>query len=333
MVKAPFYISELCPSSVKELLLKTTLGTNGAMYQHQDTEQRLAELDNPLFFGVERNGKALGNITFCRRDKNWYIRYFAFDAIFHAGEKRRKNETKSRLKEEVHQFFEQQLSAQVACFYAYIDPKNERSVAMSKQFGFEEIGQIKTQSFSRIQPKKKVTLHQCSDWTWIQELLHTHFADHRFYTPIYSSKARFYYVLNEANEIVACANVLPVTWKIVRLPGKYGALLTRSIPYIPFLRKLIRPQNHQFLALDSVYTKNQDSTLLSDLFESILAAEKQTVALWWTDVNEPIYTSSKANVKWGLLHKLLGNPTVSLVCKGKKPIATTPFYVSSVDLV
>jgi len=333
MVQAPFYLSETCPSSVKELLLKTTLGTNGAMYQHQDTEQRLAELDNPLYFGVERNGNALGNITFCRREKNWYIRYFAFDAIFHAGVKPRKKETKSRLKEEIHRFFEKQLSAQVACFYAYIDPKNERSVAMSKQFGLEEIGQIKTQSFSRIQPKNKVTLHQSSDWNWIQESLNSHFSNHRFYTPIYASKARFYYVVNEVNEIVAYAKVLPVSWKIVRLPGKYGALLTRSIPYIPFLRKLIKPQNHQFLALDSVYTKNQDTALLSDFFETILATEKQTVALWWTDVNDPMYTASKSKVKWGLLHKILGSPTVSLVCKGKKPEATTPFYVSSVDLV
>ena len=59
--------------AVIKLLESTTLGTNGAMYRHLDTRDRIKQADNPLFLSLERNEKVIGNITFCNRNDHWYI--------------------------------------------------------------------------------------------------------------------------------------------------------------------------------------------------------------------------------------------------------------------
>ena len=50
-----------------KLLSNTELGTNGARYVHLDTEVRIKEADNPWSFSLERNGRIIGNVTFCVR--------------------------------------------------------------------------------------------------------------------------------------------------------------------------------------------------------------------------------------------------------------------------
>lgn len=333
MIKEPFYLSETCPKSVKNLLLGTTLGTNGAKYQHLDTEQRINDLDNPLYFGLERNKKALGNITFCRRDRNWYIRFFAFDSLFQSASSSSTQKKTSRLKDTIDAFFEQRLVNEVDCFYAYIDPKNSRSLAMSERFDFHTIGSLKTQSFSRLYPKKQLKLNSSNEPEFMTEVLSSSFKTYRFFKPVFASNSILYYIKDENNSIIAHASVLPVRWKIKRIPGKFGAFLTKALPYIPFLNKLIHPQDYRFLALDSCYINPAYSSLFSDFLESILYAEKQHVIFWWVDVNDPNYKQIKKQTNWGLLHKILDTPTVSVVCKGKQPENKTPIYVSSVDLV
>ena len=70
-MNAPFYVRETASEAVKDLLLQTTLGTEGATYQHLNTDEILQQLDKPLFLSLERGNSALGIVTFCRRQKNW----------------------------------------------------------------------------------------------------------------------------------------------------------------------------------------------------------------------------------------------------------------------
>ena len=91
------------------LLESVTLGTDGAHYRHLDTRERIFESDNPLFLSMERHTKVLGNVTFCRREKNWYIRYFAFDGAMQAQGKK-KSSSNGLLKRELNAFFDRQLN-------------------------------------------------------------------------------------------------------------------------------------------------------------------------------------------------------------------------------
>lgn len=64
MLSSLFRINTEPSKGVIDILKKTTLGSNGGLYQHLNTEARVLDLDNPLFLTLERNDKVLGNVTF-----------------------------------------------------------------------------------------------------------------------------------------------------------------------------------------------------------------------------------------------------------------------------
>jgi hypothetical protein len=336
-INPPFYLREEFTPEILDLLSKTSLGTNGAKYQLLDTKTRIQELDNPLFLSVERNQKAIGNITFCKRGKNWYIRYFAFDSLFQKKDTLRfKNNTQSLFKQEILSFFEQVSTQQNISFYAYIDPLNQRSLEMSKTFGFQTIGKITTQSFSRFYPSKKINISKSEDALFNQQKLDSTFSKHAFYFSDQNKKGAFYVSYNEKYEIIAFAKITQVHWKIERLPGKFGNFLNKILPYIPWMKKIIYPPSHRFLAFDSVWIQDENPQLLSDFFESILAVEKRNLLFWWVDDREHVYAESKNQISWGIFHKMLKNPSVHVVQKSNiRSIenSTAPFYVSAFDLV
>lgn len=334
-----FILRESHTQGIVDLLEATTLGTNGAKYKHLDTAERIKEADAPLFLSMERNDKVLGNITFCQRGRNWYIRYFAFQSFLQGSDSKSKHpKGNSTLKHELGKFFDEalNLSDSVDSMYAYIDPKNDRSKWMSENFGFHKMGELATQSFSRIYPKKSARLSKIDDWNEIASIVRAFYGNNHYYFETHCSKPPFYVLKNEINEIVALARTVTVHWEIVRMPGKMGGLLTKMIPYIPFLRKLIQPKNHTFLVPEIVWTKNNDAKLLIELFEGILADQGLNLILWWTDTRNPLYKNVQSNVKWGLLHKLIGVAPVDVVqlrSKSYNHRSKEPIFVTAYDMV
>lgn len=329
-------------SRILDLLQGTVLGTNGAKYKHLDTSTRIYEADNPLFLSVERHEKTLGNATFCRRGEHWYVRYFAFQAAMQSSENKKPTQKgNSLLKRELNSFFTQVLegnaeSPPVKSIYAYIDPKNDKSKWMSESFGFKTIAHLATQSFSRVNPKKSNRLEICTDWNEIAPIIRAFYGGNKYYFETHCAKPPFYVLRNDNNEIIACARTVNVNWEIVRLPGKMGGLLTKTIPFIPFLRKLIRPKKHQFLVPEIVWAKNMNSKIVTELFESILAEENLNLILWWTDIQNPLYQQVKAEINWGLLHKVIGVSPVDVVqlkSNSYKDESQEPVFITAFDMV
>ena len=334
-----FKLRETHTQGIIDLLEATTLGTNGAKYKHLDTAERIKEADAPLFLSMERNDKVLGNITFCQRGRSWYIRYFAFQSFLQGSENRSISQKgNSGLKRELGQFFDEALNKidSVDSMYAYIDPKNDRSKWMSENFGFEKIGQLATQSFSRVHPKKSAGLSKIEDWNELASIVRSFYGSNKYYFEAHCAKPPFYVLKNETNEVVAFARTVNVHWQIVRMPGKLGGVLTKAIPYIPFLRRLIRPKNHEFLVPEIVWAKNNDSKLVAELFEGMLVDQKLNLILWWTDTRNPLYKNVKSNIKWGLLHKLIGVAPVDVVQLRSKSYTIQneePIFVTAYDMV
>lgn len=310
--------TEVTPGIIA-LLQGTVLGTKGAKYKHLDTSKRIYEADNPLFLSVERREKTLGNATFCRRGEHWYIRYFAFQSSLQRAENGKSKQKKnSILKQELNSFFQQVLKGNgtqkpISSLYAYIDPKNDRSKWMSEDFGFKTISHVATQSFSRINPKKSNRLKICTDWNEIAPIIRAFYGDNQYYFETHCSKPPFYVLKNDEQEIIAITRVIVVNWKIERLPGRMGGFLTKAIPFIPFLRKLIRPNKHQFLAPEIAWAKRNDPKIFSELFESVLADNDLNLMLWWTDIKNPLYQQVKDKTNWGILHHLIGVSEVDVV--------------------
>ena len=337
-LKPPFYTDENYSGQTLDLLKDTTLGSNGAKYRHRGIEKRIGKLYHPLFLNLYMRNKLLANLTFCRREKDWYIRYFAFNSIFQSAPQENKIRTSSsKLKSKLASFFENALSVKDGpdVFYAYIDPRNERSLNMSQFFGLKPIAEIATQTFSRLKPKK-ASLVCISDKAEIETLVSGQFGEYSFFHPYqtYQTEDSNFWVLKEKGEIIAFAKSYSAEWKIERLPGKNGALLTRLIPYIPVLRKLIRPGAHKFSVIDSVWVKNDDAQLFQTLAEGILFAESRNVLHWWVDKKDPLWNHIKDKTNWGLIHKINGVHPVSLMARGNKAITLDrPAYISGFDFI
>jgi hypothetical protein len=328
--------SEASPQLI-ELLESTTLGTNGAKYRHLDTRNRILEADDPLFLSIERNNKILGNVTFCRRGKTWYIRYFAFQQMLQSSNRPKEtHKANSHLKQQLRFFFDEQFQSEVETMYAYIDPKNDRSKWMSQNFGFHKISTLATQSFSRIYPKKSPRLEKIEDWNEVKPIVMKNYGKHGHFFTTHASKPPFYILKGENGQIMACARVTKVHWEIVRLPGKFGSLLTKAIPFIPFLNRLINPKNHTFLVPEIVCVNQDNPELLDELFSAILFQEKLNLMLWWMDATDPLYISVKNKVQWGLLHKIIGVAPVDVVGRkriGMKEKDESPIFVTAFDMV
>ena len=324
-----------------DLLTETVLGTNGSRYQHLDTPKRIYQADNPLFLTIERNNRVWGNLTYCRRGADWYIRYFAFRSFLQAGGNAKSNErSQSFIKQSLQRFFDDAFTGKsdfgkVNSMYAYIDPRNERSKWMSEHFGFKVIGQLATQSFSRLNPKQSERLVEVNDVESITDLLEAKRTSHRyFYT---AQLAPPYYALkSKEGELLALMQHTLVHWRIERFPGRFGAVLKSVVPYLPFIGRLIQPDHFTFIVPDVLYIKDNNAELLMELFEAVLAKEMQHVMLWWIDSVDPLYIAVQEKINWGLLHPLLGVQPVDVV--QRKQIEDNqnpkkPQFVAAFDMV
>lgn len=325
-----------------DLLNKTTLGSNGAIYRHLDTNERILEADDPLFLSVERYEKIIANATFCRRRNYWYVRYFAFSSFSQASTKKNTREkSPSILKRELNTFLDAILEGKhsiepIESIYAYIDPRNYRSKWMSENFGFKVIAELATQSFSRLHPKKSNRLEFLSDWEELEPIIQEKYGEHMFFFTTHSNKPPIYILRDDNEKIIAAAKTTKVNWEIVRLPGKMGAILTKIIPFTPVLNKLIRPKRHTFIVPEIVYSSNNDPELIDELFNAILHAEKCKLILWWIDQKDPIYTSIQSKIKWGILHKLLGVNPVDVMERKNSTVSkdvSAPIFVSGWDMI
>ena len=295
------------------LLESVTLGTDGAHYRHLDTRERIQEADNPLFLSMERHQKVLGNVTFCKRDKHWYIRYFAFDGAHQANGKK-KSSSQGLLKQELTTFFDDRLqSGEVDSFYAYIDPRNVKSLWMSENFGFETTSKIATQTYSSVRKPKKGRVVNNENPTEIPSQIISQFQNQRFFFEDQLKKGNHFSILNEEGELLAFAKTTSANWEIKRLPGKMGGFLVNVLPFIPFLNKLIRPKKHSFTVPEAVFVKDNNPDLLKELFDGILTHLNQRLLIWWVDEKDELYSTIKSKINWGLLHKVIGVSHANLV--------------------
>ena len=316
------------------LLESVTLGTDGAHYRHLDTRERILEADNPLFLSMERHTKVLGNITFCQREKNWYIRYFAFDSSMQSlGTKKSKSE--GLLKKELNGFFDEQLkSGEVESFYAYIDPRNVKSLWMSENFGFETIGEIATQTYSSVRKPKSGRVIVDTNPRGIPAEVQAHFQSQRFFFNEQLIKGKHFSIRDNNGDLIAFAKTTSAHWEIKRLPGKFGGTLVKVLPYIPLLNRLIKPKNHSFLVPEAVFIKNNDPQLLTELFDGILAHMNERVIIWWVDEQDELYTSIQSKINWGLLNKIIGVNQVNLVERSlTKRTTENTNYTSGFDFI
>ncbi|MEZ4921567.1 MAG: hypothetical protein R2780_00185 [Crocinitomicaceae bacterium] len=319
--------SETPPDSVIELLSNTLIGTEGMLYQLMDTKTKIHELVDPHFLYMERNGKAIGNITICERpitlndqkQDSLYIRYFAFDTIFQGGsEKGRSNSsfhTYFKSLFETSNFDPLDPESKKSIYWAFIDPQNMRSFNMNERFGFQTIGRFHTYSFSRITPKKisSVERLQHHDKEEVKLLIQEFYKDFNFYSDVHLFDHDNFFVLRQKGEIVAGIQTNPVRFNIKNLPGASGKLLIKLLPVIPGMRKLINPKEHKFLATEGIFWKKGFEDKIQGLLEGTLfLTQHHSMLLWVDDQNKML---EDLNIRWGIIQKTKKNNAINIVAK------------------
>lgn len=338
-----FKLNESASDKIIDLLDEAVLGTNGAQYRHLDTKEKIGECDDPLFLSMERNEKAIGNITFCRRGGHWYIRYFAFSTLVQSsGKQKSKASGEGFIKREINRFFDLAFQGEfdqpVQSFYAYIDPNNVKSLWMSENFGFEKIGTVVTQSFSRTHPKASSRLYKLDSWEEMKDSVSTRYKDYAYYFDVQTKKPPLYVLKDDSGKIIASTKISYASWEIKRFPGKLGGILVKLVPFVPILNKLIKPKQQNFLVMEAPVIENNDPKLFEELISGILNTEKKTVCFWWVDPRDELYRSTQQSVKWGLLHRLLGSPEAFVVRKTNPQITVSqetgsPIYTVGLDFI
>lgn len=314
------------PEPVIELLLNTLIGTEGTLYQLLDTPNKIHQLHNPHFIYLERNGKAIGNITVCERAVNLnqksepslYIRYFAFDQLFQGGTGKGKSSSG------FHTYFKALFETsnlnpiepqnEKSLYWAFIDPQNLRSYNMNERFGFQTIGSFKTKAFSRTNPKNQsVSRLENDEKPAVLNQIKSFYKGFHFFSDVHLFDNDQLFVLKKNGKIVAGIQANPVHWRIKNLPGLSGKFLLKTAAYIPGLKKLINPDDYRFLATEGLFWDKDCEHHVEELLEGVLALTGHHSLLIWTDENNLMLDNLK--VKWGFIQRMKKDNSIRIVAK------------------
>ncbi len=224
--------------------------------------------------------------------------------------------------------------------YAYVESKNERSKNLIHQAGYEYIRSFLTLAFSRFSPRKNPDVMRITpDMIPVMKAkLKDYYAGHSFYTDEFTFHNDNYYVLKEGEEIIAGLCAIPTCYSIVNMPGVWGWILMKIMPYMPFFRRLFRPGEFRYLVLSAIYCKDGREDVLPDLFEAVCAGEGYHTALTWLDDHSALYEKLHTNRRMGAINRIL-NAKPGLVYASfnnvtdeeKETFYDNPVYISGFD--
>jgi hypothetical protein len=325
--------SEQSSEAIVKLLSETVLGCNGARYRHCDTVENIQKIDNPLFLTLQRKEMLLANVTFCRREGAWYVRHFVFRSKAMA--KKTKSKKQGFIRQQLNYYFQGKLyNLNCTSFYAYIDPSNIRSKQIAESFGFEKIGTIYTQTFSRISSRNSTRVTQEIYNSEIENLIQTKYGQLPYFFDDQLRKGTFYTLRDDQNQLLALTNVHRTQWQWQRLPGKIGGILVKLLPLLPFFRRIFNPKAHHFIVFDTVISLSENVEELTELFSATLKQEKVNTAIWWIHENNKLHNKMSKVLSWGPLHTINGVHPVDLMALGEPKInASDETYVNGFDFI
>ncbi|MFZ2286801.1 MAG: hypothetical protein WAV93_07440 [Bacteroidales bacterium] len=337
------------------LLKATVLGSEGGMrYSMQNTPERIRSYGDGLsFMALYKKSSLKGVIGVCRRATlnrgvrydSTYLRYLAIQSAFQtekAPSRRRERLTEdtdsfrqrilSVIRDPQHVTGEENDGTASHVMYAYVESSNERSRNMINQAGYEYIRSFLTVAFSRFSPKpdSTVTRLRTEEEPAMAILLEEYYRDYCFYTDEFSFYDHRYYVLRRNGEIVAGVGAIPAQYTVVNVPGVWGWLMMKVLPYTPWFRRLFRPREFRYIILNAIYCRKGSEELLPDLFEAVCAEEGYHTALTWLDDHSFLYDTLRTNRRMGALNRMLNAKPglVYALFTGLSPTETEKFYDS-----
>ena len=331
-------VGQTFEDEIVSLLKRTIYGTKGPKYQHTGQEVKLTNLKSPIFFTLKNKEGVIGFYCLCEREimvgsehyLGYYGRYLTVDEHFQG------NHYGNLLKKVATEYIKAN-SASPSILYSYIEENNTRSLNISKNLGFESISTLETIIFSRLYSQKNVNITHLNS-TELPTILFKLESQNsttilrNFENVNYQGN---YFVIKEKGVIVAGLQTNPVRWKIKEMEGISGKILLKILPYIPIFKRLINPEQYDFLAIEGIFVAKGCEEYLYDLLEGILNQFDITSALIQLDSKSPFLKLFKEKGNLGLLNAMKKDVKTHVMIKTinceESIIKEGEVYVSSFD--
>lgn len=332
------------PDEAVVFLDETSWGTEGAVYEHKNTEEKIEHLHNPTLMTLDKGGKMVGTAAFCNvpvtvGDKHYncyFVRYFASSPSIRG--KGVISKYGSKLMELIHEG-----ETRKTIFYASVEKGNKASYKAAQNSGYDRIGTVSTNGFSRFFPRKSEHTERVTMGAEQEEVIGLMQEQYKEHALVHFNSLFLhddYYVIRENGEIVAGCQVHRALWVIDSMPGLMGKILLHVVPRIPVLNQLFNPKRFEFLAFDGIYVKPGYEERLSELFEGLLAMNDLKSALYWMSSICPVRKRILENIKPGLIHSFVKDSDVYIMASFNgldkreiEDIKSRPFYASGFDYI
>ncbi len=358
-------VSDYANEGILDILNHAVQGSEGGLrFSLLNIAPRIsAYKDQIRFVSLYKKNEIVGTVGSCFRISGQgnlrypssYLRYLAFQSTYQTGvrwRKRRKaiikQEKDDNFKEKTLEIFSKPhlldldnvFEGDKHVMYAFLESMNERSKNLVSQAGYEYIRSFLTVVFSRFSPEPdpRVTLLSDDQKGKMESLLLEYYREYSFFSTDYSFFGDRYYVLKEGDEILAGVSAIPSVYKVYDIPGVWGWVMMNVLPKMPFFRRLFRPGEFRFLVFDAIYCKKGNEKILSDLFESVCAAEGYHTGLTWLDDRSLLYDKIRTVVKMGALNRMLNAKPglvytrfINISDKEKEAFYNAPAYISGFD--
>lgn len=348
-------------TEILDLLTSAVIGAEGGMqYTMQHIPEKIKAYGKGIsFLALYKKDVLSGVIGLCNRrtttagiDYNTtHVRYLTFRSAFQTVtnglvQKEHSTHLQESFKHKVFSILsrpmvkEEETDTEKHVMYAYVESKNERSKNLINQAGYEYIRSFLTVAFSRFSPKPDSDVAKLSPdkVPSMKERLKAYYGSYSFYSDEFSFYKDNYYVLREGDEIIAGLCAIPTSYKIVNMPGVWGWVLMKIMPYTPFFRRLFRPGGFHYLVLSALYCAEGREDVLPRLFGAVCAEEGHHTALTWLDDHSSLYEKLRTNRKMGALNRILNAKPglvyasfLNLTQEEKEKFYDSPVYISGFD--
>jgi hypothetical protein len=358
-------VSDYANEGILDILDHAVQGSEGGLrFSLQNIAPRIAAYKDQIrFVSLYRKNQITGTVGSCYRVSGQgslryptsYLRYLAFQSVYQSDltwRKRRKAvilpEKDDSFKQKTLEIFSKPhlldlnnvFEGDKHIMYAFIESMNERSKNLVHQAGYEYIRSFLTVAFSRFSPKPdhRVVKLREDEKVKMESLLLEYYRDYSFFSTENSFFGDRYYVLKEADEIIAGVNAIPSVYKVYDIPGIWGWVMMKVLPGAPYFRRLFRPGEFRFLVFDAIFCKKGREAVLANLFESACAAEGFHTGLTWLDDRSELFDKLRTIVKMGALNRMLNakpglvyTKFINLKQEEKDHFYDSPAYISGFD--
>lgn len=326
----------------RRVLENAPLGTEGVVYEHLNREEHIKHLHNPVLLTIQEGNNILGTAVFCQTDVHagprtynaYYVRYFAASP-----EIRGKGIMKhfSGKTMESIRLGEQQKTV----YFASVERKNHRSFKVVSSAGYENLGVMRTNGFSRFFPRKSASIERVvtnEQRAEVLALLREQYREHALVQFNSLFLHNDYYVIRHQGSIVAGCQFHRVKWAVRSMPGISGKLIVGLTPYIPLLNRLFNPASFNFLGFEGIYSKPGYENRLEELFEGLLKQENRYSAMYWMAEKCPVRRRIQSVIRPGLIHTFVKDAHTFIMASEtglteaeKSDLRKRPLFASAFD--